>query len=78
MSTAKKLFIINNFQRDKVLVFDLKRSFVFNHLIFLEGQAGILTNIPMLRDFKQTEEEVESHLRTNEKMKIWLRNWWEG
>ena len=54
------------------------KCFFFNPLIFVEGQAGILTNIPMLRDFKHTEEEVASHLRTNEKMKIRLRNWWEG
>ena len=44
----------------------------------LEGQAGMLTNIPMLRDFKQTEEEVENHARFNKKMTFKLRNWWEG
>ena len=38
----------------------------------------MLTNIPMLRDFKQTEEEVENHARFNKKMTFKLRNWWEG
>ena len=45
---------------------------------FLESKAGMLTNIPMLRDFKQTEEEVENHARFNKKMTFKLRNWWEG
>ena len=45
---------------------------------YLEGQAGLLTNLPMLRDFKQTEEDVKCYERSNAKMKRRLRNWWEG
>ena len=43
---------------------------------FQESQAGMLTNLPMLRDFKQTEEDVECYERANEKMKRRLGNWW--
>ena len=76
--TVKRPFIIGNFQRNSVLVFDKHRSFIFQSFLFVEGKAGMLTNILMLRDFKQTEEEVENHTKANEKMKIRLRNWWEG
>ena len=75
---VKRPFIISNFQRDSVLVLDKQRSFVFQSSFFVEGKAGMLTNMPMLRDFKKTEEEMKNYAKANENMKIRLRNWWEG
>ena len=48
------------------------------HGFLPEGQAGMVRNVSMLRDFKKTEEEVDKHARANEKMKLKLGNWWEG
>ena len=43
-----------------------------------EERAGMVANIPMLRDFTITEETLARQIQTNEDMKSRLGWWWEG
>ena len=44
----------------------------------LEDKAGMVRNIPMLRDFKMTKNEVETRCKNNDRLREKLGRWWEG
>ena len=48
------------------------------YFMFPESKAGMLKNIPMLRDLKLTEEDLHFQVRRNENLKKKLGFWWEG
>ena len=44
----------------------------------LESKAGLLKNIPLLRDFKISQSLLEAEENQNEKIKKKLGFWWEA
>ncbi len=75
---SQKALYYQQFSERQCLGIRQAEKFCFSVLFFAEGKAGMLTNMPMLRDFKKTEEEMKNYAKANENMKIKLRNWWEG
>ena len=44
----------------------------------LTSQAGLLTQLPLLRDYQQTRQRLQQEREGNTARQLVLGNWWEG
>ena len=80
--TKEKLKLVKNQERQLTLENtnlgsqrDLQSISASYKLQILEGQAGLIRNLPMLNDFKTTQDHMESVERKNKRSRKFLGFW---